>query len=419
MRLRKKVKLSLIKFLVFLILIGGIIWTWETQKLKTKVTPPSKPVSNEPHPKVTTIKFIAGGDALVHSAVRASGLQTDGTYNFDAQFDLIRDILVQYDLKFYNQESMINGTTNYLEKKTGLYFNTPTAYGDAALKAGFNLVSLANNHSMDTGVQGVLGSVAYWKKQPNIIFDGLADSVEMRNDYSHLIGTINNITYGFLAYTTHTNGNPIPKDKPYLVKVYHEAEVAQDIEKLRPQVDVLIVSMHWGNEYISEPNQQEKEIAQFLANQKVDIIIGNHAHCIQPIDKIGKTIVFYSLGNLMSNQGLLTVTNPSRYGQKVTIGALGFLTITKTVYPDNTTEIVIDNVGAELTYTYSSTPGRNEDPNRKYKIIPFSKIKPEDFTILTAKYRGNPPKLNDLYSDYKNILQKYNSTIKVVPLPNN
>lgn len=410
---KRKLKKKSLLFIIITFILGiGIILAATNLLDNPKIPVPGKsePVVEEPKDKVYTAKFLAGGDALIHKPVRNSGKQADGTWNYTSQFDMIRDILAEYDIKFYNQESLISGNDEYYPTGGGLYFNTPKAYGDAAVEAGFNLISLANNHSMDVGTNGALGSVNYWKTKEGIIFDGMTDSEEMRNDYTRLIGEANGITYGFLAYTTSTNGNPVPKNKPFLVNTYNEEKVKQDIAALRDKVDVLIVSMHWGIEYILEPNAEEKKIANFLAEQKVDIVIGNHAHCIQPIEKIGDTVVFYALGNLISNQGYLTATKPGQYGQKVTIGALGTLTITKTIRPDGESKIEIGDIGAELIYTHSAGPAKGP-----YKIIPFSKIEAKHLTILTSEYKKTNG-LEKLYNDYKSVLTKYDDTINVVEL---
>lgn len=404
----KKKGLILILILMFVVGLPILAVPKLFDKPNEKIKEKTKPVIEEPKDKVYTAKFLAAGDALIHKPVRNSGKQSDGTWDYTEQFDMIRDILSEYDIKFYNQESVISGDDDYYPTGGGLYFNTPKAYGDAAVDAGFNLVSLANNHSMDVGSSGALGSVEYWKTKEEIIFDGMTDSEEMRNDYTRLIGEANGITYGFLAYTTSTNGNPVPKNKPYLVNTYSEEKVKKDIATLRDKVDVLIVSMHWGIEYILEPNAEEKKIANFLAEQDVDIVIGNHAHCIQPIERIGDTVVFYALGNLISNQGYLTAKKPSQYGQKVTIGALGTLTITKTITPEGETKIEIGDIGAELIYTHSAGPAKGP-----YKIVPFSKMTNELLTIATSEYKGNVEKL---YNDYKSVITKYDNTINVVEL---
>lgn len=215
-RLKKKIR----GFIILIILACGLyfagpfiynkfIKSGDSKKVIAKLKPEKKE-------KVYTLNLIAGGDALIHKPVRYSALDdATGTFDFTPEFALIKDIIGEYDLKYYNQESMINGSTDYLDSTTALYFNTPTAFGDATIDyAGFNLVSLANNHSMDTGASGAYGTIDYWnsKKEKNgIMFAGMNNSEEMKNDYSKNIGTINNITYGFLSYTTSINGNALPE----------------------------------------------------------------------------------------------------------------------------------------------------------------------------------------------------------------
>jgi len=224
---------------------------------------------------------------------------------------------------------------------------------------------------------------------------GISDSEENRNQY--IIHEKNNITYSMLSYTTSTNGLPIPNGKNYLVNVYNKEQVKKDIEYLRDKVDVLIVAMHWGVEYTHTPTEEELQIAQFLADMDVDIVLGAHPHCIQPIDIIDDTVIFYSLGNFISNQGDIVDSK----GFKVVIGMLGTLNITKTV-KDNISTIKIDNVGADLLYTY-------DEHNTNYQVIPFG-------IMQDNRYLDN---YETVYEEYKNILTKYNEKIVVAPLKSN
>ena len=154
----------------------------------------------------------------------------------------------------------------------------------------------------------------------------------------------NGITYAMLSYTEHTNGLPVPSGKPYLVNVWEDEKVKQDIAAIRDKVDVVIVAVHWGEEYTHTPTNSERTKAQFLADQGVDIVIGCHPHVVQPIEKIGNTIVYYSLGNFISNQ----IEDYKR------IGLFGTLDITKTVENGEST-ITIDNVGGTLNFTWRNT----------------------------------------------------------------
>lgn len=395
---KKKRKLKkIIWFILFIGIIAGAIYFGpKFLKQKPAKQKPTTPAVEEPKEQVYKLSLIAAGDALLHNAVNYSAENTDGTYDFNSQFDLIRDIIGEYDLAFYNQEALIGG--NSLGIQSYPRFNAPEEYGRAAIAAGFNIVSLANNHSMDMGEKGAIGSYNYWKES-GIMFNGHAISEETRTEY--MIGEKNNITYGFLAYTTSTNGLPVPSGKSYLVNTYNQEKVDADINAIRDKVDVLIVSMHWGVEYTLTPPQEEKNIAQHLSDMNVDIVIGNHAHCIQPIVRIGDTVVFYALGNLISNQGILE----NKYGKKVSIGALGTVDITKTIAVDGTTTIDFGDVGADLIYTYTSTPGTSLSRDRVYLIVPFSKME--------EKYLNN---YETVYNDFKGVLQKLDSSIKVVDL---
>ena len=151
--------------------------------------------------------------------------------------------------------------------------------------------------------------------------------------------------------------------------------------------------MHWHKnsaEYETKPTQSNIQIANYLASLGVDIVLGTYSHCLQPFDIIDNTVVFYSLGNFISNQGDLI----NIIGYKGIVGVLASMDITKTIYEDGTSEIKIDNLGADLTYTYNKN-------HKNYLVIPFSK--------MNESYNENYKKI---YEEYKNILTSLNQNIK-------
>nr|MCR5788118.1 CapA family protein [Bacilli bacterium] len=369
MAVKKKCKVkSSVKILCFLIafLVGFYfanskldITNFKSKDNTSKIT---NKVKKEKVKKETKkeykLSMIMAGDALMHGYLNTDAKQADGTYNYLNQFRYIKDYVKDYDLKYWNQETIFGGT----DRPYSGYprFNTPSALGDNLIDdLGFNIVSTANNHSMDQNTSGVINSVNYWKTK-DILWNGTADSEETRNNF--IVKEKNNITYGLLSYTDHTNGLPVPSDKPYLVNVWNEEQAKKDIAALRDKVDVLMVAMHWGIEYTHTPVESQRKQAKFLNEQGVDIVIGCHPHVIEPIEKIvneetGKeTIIFYSLGNFISNQT----------DENTRVGLFGTLDITKTVDKEKTT-ITIDNVGGELHYTHRDLPS-----HRNYVVIPFS-----------------------------------------------
>jgi poly-gamma-glutamate synthesis protein (capsule biosynthesis protein) len=158
---------------------------------------------------------------------------------------------------------------------------------------------------MDKGEKAVFATMDYWDAHPEIACLGIHRSPEQRN--RQIIIEKNHIKVGFLAYTMETNGLPVPRDKPYLVSLGNTAVMAEEIDRLRPNCDFLVVSMHWGVEYEYSPNTQQTELSKFLADHKVDLVIGHHPHVIQPFLSIprpdgGVMLCFYSLGNFVSAQ---------------------------------------------------------------------------------------------------------------------
>lgn len=325
-------------------------------------------------PKVYEAKVFMVGDALIHSGVYLDALQSDGSYDFKPMLQYIKPIVSKYDLKYYNQETILGGKelgySNYPR------FNSPNEVGDAFLDAGFNLVSLATNHTMDKGEAGVINSVNYWKSKENVVSSGQWTSYEDRDQVR--IYDINGISYAFFSYTTWTNGLETPAGKEYLNNVYSPEKAANDIAKVRDLADVIIVAMHWGTEYSLNVSQQQTEIANYLSSLGANLIIGAHPHVVEPVEYIndGKTFVIYSLGNFISAQvGIERLT-----------GLMMEVTVKKVVDIDDSVTISIEEPKADLTYTHT-------DNYKNFRVYPYSKL---DNVIL--------PNYMSYYEYYKGIV---------------
>ena len=306
-----------------------------------------------------SLSLVMVGDVLIHEAVYKDALNSDGTYDFSSMFEYIGPIIKNYDLKYCNQESIIGG------KNLGISgypnFNSPDEIGEEVVNLGFNMVGLANNHAFDKGEKAINYSVNFWKKYDNVITAGSYLSSEDRNDLK--VYEKNGIRYAFLAYTTGINGNSLSKD--YLVNLYDKDKVKEDIEKVN-SADVIIVAMHWGNEYTNEPTNSQREIASYLSSLGVDLIIGTHPHVVQPITYIGDTLVIYSLGNFISNQLVIGI-NP----------AIGLI------------------VGLDITLEDDKVKFNILDNSKNFKVVPFSK--------MNNDYLKN---YKDVEKEYMNIVNK-------------
>lgn len=377
---RKKIKVkrsSLIFGLLFLILIECLIlfikWNDFEEKPKNDVLKVNIK-EEEKMPKEYEAKMIMVGDALIHSGVYMDAGKSDGTYDFKPMLQYIKPIVSKYDLKYYNQETILGGKE--LGYSTYPQFNSPDEVGDAFLDAGFNLVSLATNHTMDKGEVGVLNSVNYWKSKKNVVYSGQWSSWDERNEVH--VYKVNGISYAFFSYTTWTNGLETPSGKEYLNNVYSDEKAANDIAKVRDLVDVVIVAMHWGTEYSLGVSSSQEYIANYLSSLGVDLIIGSHPHVVEPVEYIndGRTFVIYSLGNFISAQ----------VGMDRLTGLMMEVTIKKTVNVDDTVTISIENPKAELTYTHT-------DNYTNFRVYPYAKL---DNTLL--------PNYMSYYEYYKGIV---------------
>lgn len=357
---------------------------------------------NENKEETYKVSMVMVGDNLIHSSIYNEANRNanyDG-YDFKPMITMIKDKVKGYDLAYYNQETILGGSEIGLSDYPT--FNSPYEAGDAMLDAGFNIVSLATNHTIDRGEKAVLNSCEYWETKSDVLTAGSYCSEEDRNEVK--VMEKNNITYTMLNYTYGTNGIAIPNGKDYLVNVWpmdynadygvgYEAfkeTVKEDIERVRDKVDVLIVAMHWGVEYTHTPTKYQKDAAEFLASLGVDIVIGTHPHVVQPVEWIDDTIVFYSLGNFISAQ-----EQSDNYNKMV--GLMSSLDITKTVKGDDV-DIKIDNINNELIFTYYQG-------YRNFKVIPFSEI---NSTYL--------PTYESVYDKYSEVVKMYDDTMPVVAL---
>ena len=370
----KLINFSLVCLLIATMITAIMACPTYYQKLKdNEITEKNK----EEKETIEKISVVTTGDALIHSGVYKDAY--NGTdYDFSKQFELVAPIISDYDIAYYNQETIFGGEelgySNYPR------FNTPNHLGIDMQEAGFNMVSLATNHSLDKNEKGAINAIEFWNSQENVLSSGMYLSEEDRLE--DRIFEKNGITYTLLSYTTSTNGLPVPSGKDYLVNVYSEEKVKEDVLRYQDKVDIIFVAMHWGVEYTHTPNSEQVKIANYLADLGVEVVIGCHPHVIQPIEKINNTLVIYSLGNFISAQE----------GEKKLVGMLASFDITKTT-KDDKSEIIINNIEVDLTWTYYKG-------FRQFKVVPFS--------VMEDKYLSNS---QTIYNKYKAIIEK--STIPV------
>lgn len=263
------------------------------------------------------ISFLGCGDNIIYygNVLEAMSLAqgSDKTYNFKPMYSKVADYIAAADIAFINQETvMTGGEPSYYPS-----FNSPRQLALDLLELGFDVVNIANNHMLDKGDDGLVATIDYWNTLDVTMIGGYLSEEDF---YSIRIVEREGVKIAFLSFTEWTNGIPL-RDKtklfiPYSIKdglLYstplqiNEEIITSAVAKADEAADFIIVSMHWGNENSYTPSQSQKDTAQLLADCGADVIVGHHAHVIQPVEYItgkdGKEVLcVYSLGNFLAEQ---------------------------------------------------------------------------------------------------------------------
>lgn len=262
------------------------------------------PAPDMPEPTRVQLSLVAAGDNLIHGPIYRQAKERTGGNGFDFTYAYqhIANYIAAADLAFINQETPLGGTE--LGLKSYPMFNSPQELGDHLVAMGFNLVSQATNHILDAGERGLLNSVAFWRRQCDVVMAGVAATPE---DDTLQVLNCNGINVALLAYTYGTNGLSLPRGSKAVIHLIDDEAIQRDVADAREAADIVIVSMHWGVEYQAEPNAEQQRLAQLVADAGADIIIGTHPHVVQTAAMLdtadGRRVpVFYSLGNLISAQ---------------------------------------------------------------------------------------------------------------------
>ncbi len=258
------------------------------------------------------MSFSAVGDNLANSnllelADSWAGSTGDGEYDFSPFYTEVSSyIQTQCDVSFINQETTLGGTDQYDYAGYPSY-NTPDTMADALASVGWRIVNLDTNHTYDTWTSSIEHAQQVWNTKSNLLTIGSYASEEDRSTIR--VVECNGIRLAALAYCYGQNGyeqSDLPND--YYAVPYDEEKLKSEVAEARKVADVVLVYMHWGTEYTNEANDEQKAIAQVCADNGVDVVIGSHAHVIQPVEWVsrangGKMLCAYGLGDFLSGYG--------------------------------------------------------------------------------------------------------------------
>ncbi|SBT47652.1 CapA family protein [Micromonospora narathiwatensis] len=308
-------KVITVGLLVLVLLAGGVFWVLRNRDESRTPAGPSQagqpvaagsvPTPPDPKPRRDSsgrriFTVLGAGDILIHPELTSQARRdaerggNPGGLDFNPLLQQVRPAVSGADLAICHLETPLappNGPFIGFPK-----FNVPPQIVDAIRGTGFDACSTSSNHTIDQGEQGVKRTL-----------DAL-DAAKIRHTGSArtkqealtpAIYVKNGVKVGHLAYALHFNGLKRPAGKEWMANLIEPAEILAAAKRLRAAgAEIVVLSMHWGTEYLHQPDaDQEKWVRPLIASPDIDLILGHHAHVVQPIEKIGADWVVYGMGN--------------------------------------------------------------------------------------------------------------------------
>ena len=324
------------------------LWKWDSFGLKTFKN------------KVT---FVAFGDNIIHSEIYDYAYKAQKG-NFDFLYEPFKEEIESADIAAIQAETIL------VDKDSAVsgypYFGSPLAVGEAIAKAGFDIAVCGNNHALDKGIYGIDVTTDFYDEN-GVICIGIQSSFACYEPYKLI--SRNGIKFALFSYTYGTNGIDISEKYPYAVhylpkiseessykpetvdsvsdeasrdEVQNKLSIISDITSARNKADIVIVFVHWGEEYSTEITEEQKYYAEVFARAGADVVIGTHPHVIQEMETITRPdgepmTIFYSLGNFRAYQG---------FSSKTQTGAEAKLTFEHTYDGVRLTDVQMNEINA-------------------------------------------------------------------------
>lgn len=243
------------------------------------------------------VTILAMGDMIFHQPI-VKNYRSNETYNFTPIFSNISAEINEADIAVANFEGSVNSN----RKLSGFpLFNFPKESIYSLKNAGFDLMSTANNHALDTGLDGVVETLAHINDSGMKSFGTLSEDGE-----KGIVVEENGIKIGFISFTDTLNGmDSLMRDKEYSVNTFSQ-DFEKDLKILKEKSDIVIVYPHWGNEYQYHPSDRQLFLKEKLQESGANIILGSHPHVLQRYQieerDNNKFFTIFSMGNALSNQ---------------------------------------------------------------------------------------------------------------------
>lgn len=285
-----------------------------------------------------TFTMTAIGDVMCHNTQYWDAYQKEtDTYDFSYVFNNVSHYIKQADISIANLETSFAGKDRgYSNYPT---FNSPDALAYNLKDTGLDVISTAGNHCLDMGFSGLSRTIDVLEDAG---FAHLGTNKTKEAQDQILLQDVKGVKIAFIDYTYGTNGIPLPSDKEFCVNLIDKDLIKKHIEMAKSQnADMIVACMHWGTEYRTTANQEQEELADFLFKNGVDVIIGNHPHVLEQMEKRTITLedgttkegfVIYACGNFICDQNAENTRNSIILNLTITKHADGKISIDKANY---------------------------------------------------------------------------------------
>lgn len=277
---------------------------------------PAEESTPEPDPPAEpkTVTIGAAGDILPHARVLANASANaggaPGEYDFTPMFAEVTDLLSAPEVSICHLETPLSTDNTNLTQPMTLVFNSPWQLADALASAGFDGCDFASNHTFDNGLAGVAQTETALA-DAGLAYAGPASTEQDAGRGAwYEVGdiTVANLAYSYTVVNDGSANTYVPPEAPWMEQYLWLARgadgIISDAEQARADgADFVVLSMHWGSEYVATPTAEQQELAtELLESEAVDLIIGTHVHVVQPCQEINGRYVLYGMGNFLSNQ---------------------------------------------------------------------------------------------------------------------
>jgi poly-gamma-glutamate synthesis protein (capsule biosynthesis protein) len=285
-------------------------------------------------------------------------------YDFRPLLANVRPILSAADLAICHMETPLSRD----DRKISYWpsFNAPHEIAAAAAWAGYKTCTTASNHTLDQGNDGVQATLD--------ALDGAGlkhvGTARSAAEPSWQLYDVHGVRVAHLDYTYGLNGIRVPRGKPWLVNLIDPARILADAHVARQAgAQFVMVAFHWGQEYQSAPNAQQRELARtLLASPDIDFIYGCHVHVVQPIDQIGGKYVVYGMGNFLAKHAPCCDSPQTRDGMilQVTVTEQdGRFVVTRLAY----TPTFVDPQSMKVLPVVQTLRGPNLEPSLRQALL--------------------------------------------------